>query len=989
MAVDVGGAVGVENGRTIGPKIYTERTNTTLNCASGYMLVDVQFKDPFYGIIYPNGSRNSACRIQGQGKTKYHLELPLKGCGTNRVERRVFVNNIIVRFHPGLELEGDEVKTIICRYPSPKVIIPPGPPVPVPIIGREITPAVPAPLSEVEILLIICAIFFLALLLVGMACSYTCLKKRNIKLVRRRPMSLGAPSDITKMSGSSLNFDGVKIPRAHATSTTDSDTALVSQSDTIPSDYPSDPPSSGSEGEELDMRSVEHRSSAASMHMHEERIQAFQNQAFIMDEDRLSSVYSDAMMQSDAELVTASQMIRPPQPTFLVRVKRAPTPPKTPEPDYPVQLAQSQSLTTILERDESFRAESLPGSEHALLVSGSEAGDLIPPPAIIPPPEYALLHRKTLEYQLRPRPPPPPSEYSSVARSVSEHDLEVNIRENIRRDLRHIENIEKLTTETTDVQETVERHGRRYMIRPPPSEPDSEYPSEARSVTDIVEELPVVPRMPEVTSHVVDDRHVSTITETHTTEDIERHRRFIKQYHIKPKALPPPKWNVAIRHYPGPKYADEVESSGPEWEGYSEPGSDVFRQHMFHADEDDLTRLEVEALEHPLPPNWNVLLRVLDPPPTQEAVQYILTKEDREKWRQIISTESTLRTMLTYATVKEDYERIRHDQRYETLFEPRKWDVIIRILSPPDIHDRIDSSSEAPSVSDTESLHSKDGRRYRKNDAPAGRRPSLPPLYEYDSEGNPLIMRRPGPPSARSRRSSKSSIHSGIDVRSMTETEVNFTRADTWSEASGPSMASGPSVASGPSMASGARSIADRSQPEITYNVPVLPDDEYPDTDFDDRMSARTGRSLARSASEFTEDWRHHEPVDRYSHVSGSSLDSKRRQLERSTTEYFEEPPHLSDVMTSPDHSPDNSPGPVARYQHQYRQYHRDYDNQRFGQQYVQDVEVVDDGYVVHAERRTHQERRVDHRSDRSTHSGREEVYSVAETEVSGWARKH
>lgn len=80
----------------------------------------------------------------------------------------------------------------------------------------------------------------------------------------------------------------------------------------------------------------------------------------------------------------------------------------------------------------------------------------------------------------------------------------------------------------------------------------------------------------------------------------------------------------------------------------------------------------------------------------------------------------------------------------------------------------------------------------------------------------------------------------------MTETEVNFARADTWSEISGPSMASG------------ARSIADRSQPEITYNVPVLPDDEYPDTDFDDRMSARTGRSLARSASEFTEDWRHH-----------------------------------------------------------------------------------------------------------------------------------
>lgn len=69
----------------IGPKIFTKRTNTTLNCAAGSMLVDVEFYEPFYGIIYPNGSRNSACKVQGHGKTKYHLDLPLKGCGTKRV----------------------------------------------------------------------------------------------------------------------------------------------------------------------------------------------------------------------------------------------------------------------------------------------------------------------------------------------------------------------------------------------------------------------------------------------------------------------------------------------------------------------------------------------------------------------------------------------------------------------------------------------------------------------------------------------------------------------------------------------------------------------------------------------------------------------------------------------------------------------------------------------------------------------------------------
>lgn len=334
-------------------------------------------------------------------------------------------------------------------------------------------------------------------------------------------MSL-APSDITKMSGSSLIIgEKITIPKARFTSSCDTDTAIVSE--TLSSDYPSGSPSSGSEVEELDM--VERRSSGESCHMHEETIQAYSNQAFIMEEDRLSSVYSDAHMQSDGELVISSQVERPPQPSFLVRVKRAPTPPRTPEPDYPIQLAQSQSLTTILERDESFRAESLPGSEHALMLS--EAEDLLPPPAILPPPQYAQIQRKT--QTLPPRPVPPPSEYSSVARSVSEHDLDIDVQEKIRRDVRHIENVQLVTRETTDVQESVVRNARRYIVPPPPSEPDSEYPSKAPSEVLEIEEQPVVPRRPEVTSHVVDDRHTSVITETHTTEDVERHRRFIKQ----------------------------------------------------------------------------------------------------------------------------------------------------------------------------------------------------------------------------------------------------------------------------------------------------------------------------------------------------------------------------------------------------------------------------------------------------------------------------
>ena len=69
-----------------------------------------------------------------------------------------------------------------------------------------------APLREFEILLIICAIIFLALMLLGIGCSYYCLKRRNIKVVKRRPAStLG--SEITKISEPISMFDGLKIPR--------------------------------------------------------------------------------------------------------------------------------------------------------------------------------------------------------------------------------------------------------------------------------------------------------------------------------------------------------------------------------------------------------------------------------------------------------------------------------------------------------------------------------------------------------------------------------------------------------------------------------------------------------------------------------------------------------------------------------------------------------------------------------------------------------
>merc|ERR1711988_1345043 len=156
-----------------------------------------------------------------------------KGCGTKQTETRVFSNDIVVRFHPGLEIDGDEVITVICRYPPP--IIQPPPPAPAPLALPDSPALALQPLREFEILLIICAIIFLALMLLGIGCSYYCLKRRNIKVVKRRPAST-IGSEITKISEPISMFDGLKIPRAHAEDTSGSEEMTESVRSEIVSD---------------------------------------------------------------------------------------------------------------------------------------------------------------------------------------------------------------------------------------------------------------------------------------------------------------------------------------------------------------------------------------------------------------------------------------------------------------------------------------------------------------------------------------------------------------------------------------------------------------------------------------------------------------------------------------------------------------------------------------------------------------------------------
>ena len=69
----------------LSPIIFLNRTKAALNCAAGFMQVELKFNEPFYGKAYADYDRNSACQTSGKGDLSYRIDLPLKGCGTKQV----------------------------------------------------------------------------------------------------------------------------------------------------------------------------------------------------------------------------------------------------------------------------------------------------------------------------------------------------------------------------------------------------------------------------------------------------------------------------------------------------------------------------------------------------------------------------------------------------------------------------------------------------------------------------------------------------------------------------------------------------------------------------------------------------------------------------------------------------------------------------------------------------------------------------------------
>lgn len=169
-------------GNEFSAEMITNKTRAMVSCETGEMLVRINFTEPFRGIAYADYDTSSPCKFFGEGGNYYEMKLPLKGCGTRQEAPRLFINNIILRFHRSLELEEDEEKTIVCRYPPPEAPAPPPPPgPPAQIVGQPLPE--PAKLTQYEPFVILAGLLFFALLLAGVGTTSYLTRQQNIKTI--------------------------------------------------------------------------------------------------------------------------------------------------------------------------------------------------------------------------------------------------------------------------------------------------------------------------------------------------------------------------------------------------------------------------------------------------------------------------------------------------------------------------------------------------------------------------------------------------------------------------------------------------------------------------------------------------------------------------------------------------------------------------------------------------------------------------------------
>ncbi|XP_076311687.1 uncharacterized protein LOC143225694 isoform X2 [Tachypleus tridentatus] len=828
-------------------EILTERTTAYLSCESGEMVIKINFTHPFSGVTFTDYDRRSPCKFFGDGSTYYELRIPLKGCGTRQEAPRVFINNIIVRFHRSLELEEDEIKTIICRYPPPVAPLS-GADVPSLLAPAPIAPVVVAPkLTEVDLLLIICAVLFLTLLLLGVGVAYFCLKKRNIKVVRRKKSLSSAPgSVITRFSGATSQsiIKPVTIPRVvSCLSSSGSEAALLQSvsshyesremNETIPSNFPREPllPPLSVEEDDMYINVSSNNSHRQGHHATFLSDDFFERSGYPEDTERahsVSSVSFQTTIKPDAKVIHRREA-RP-------RLTKQQILTTINEGDYVytdtwdervagMTMAQEEHeddaavYTTTRRRTPSMSSYSLslngsiPDNDNQPHTEMIESVPVRGPHSVSShvPSLYLYLHdsifnndnqshtemiKSVPAHELPSVSSYVPSLYGSIPandnRSHSEFETESPVTPYIRKSKTQIPTLSDFyldTQKNIDIQEDAAPKNKSITQH---QESDSEIP-EGKA-------LAPASHAPKFTVQNINDVYLTTLIETHATHRVTKH----KKDSMEQEAKSPFTCDVAIPHYQ-PESPEEPRP-GKAWDTFSKV-SEKCRDTESTVTE---TPVQIRSNSPPVPPetnknssNWDVIFKELHFPPI-EGVQE-LTKEDKETWKAVVSTDLGFHSMIQEASTIEELVRISQDEQYKKMYTPNKWHVIIRILTSPDhlepsIHKQLSPHVKPPPFR----------KRRDQEQPPRSRKGSLPPVHEIIEDPS-----QPGKPpeSVRSRRISRSELIKDLDVRSVTEMEVDFARDDReslWSVDTGYTYRT-------------SHSVGERSTSEFLEEVPTVP----------------------------------------------------------------------------------------------------------------------------------------------------------------------
>jgi len=125
---------------------------------------------------------------------------------------------------------------------------------------------------------------------------------------------------------------------------------------------------------------------------------------------------------------------------------------------------------------------------------------------------------------------------------------------------------------------------------------------------------------------------------------------------------------------------------------YSQHASQTSQQLEQHLSQ-HISREQHLATSHHVS-KFDVLIRVLDAPPVsaggtsdRDDLTSVFSEDDKQKWRDIVTHDTTFRTMIEAAQTTEEVElavnQMRYTTVYEKMFEPHKWDVIVRVLRAP------------------------------------------------------------------------------------------------------------------------------------------------------------------------------------------------------------------------------------------------------------------------------------------------------------------